>query len=206
MLQHVACPVNTWFAICGRWEFRNELLGLTGRHMGELNILTAPCFKTQNYFLTKKIEKKKKIRFHREIEGKGEKNHLLLKNGHQRPIIFCFEFSQPWSTVSVEKIYFAQLGRKAPLGTCVQQLLLEHSHSCTQHRCWIWLQRDTEPHSLLAVSNRQFEDSNSEYDFEMHSSDLWARFPLRGLGVELLTTGGQPQQSGCLRCKWDAGT
>lgn len=59
VLQHVACPVNTWFAICGRWEFRNELLGLTGRHMGELNILTAPCFKTQNYFLTKKIEKNK---------------------------------------------------------------------------------------------------------------------------------------------------
>lgn len=171
--------------------------------MGDLNFLTALCFNAQNCFLTKQIEKKK-MYFHEEIEGKAERNHQLLRNNRDH-LYFGFEFARPRSPVPVEKICFAQLGRKAPLRTCVQQLLLEHSHSSTSTGAGSE-RRDTETPSLLAVSNMQFEDSYLECDFEMHISDLWAPFPLSGLGVELLTTGGLPQQLGCLRCKWDGGT
>lgn len=52
--------------------------------MGELNFPRTHCFTTHNRFLTKQTEKKKTDTntcvSSREIEGKGERNHLLLKH------------------------------------------------------------------------------------------------------------------------------
>lgn len=79
VLQHGVCPVNTWFAVCDRWAFRNELLGLTGRHMGELNFLTAPCFKTESCFLTKQIEKGKNMFPQRNRRNSREESPAVKK-------------------------------------------------------------------------------------------------------------------------------
>lgn len=200
VLQHVACRVNTWFAICDKWAFWNELLGLTGRHMGELNFLTAPCFKIENCFLTIQIEKEKKMFPQRNRRKSWEEspavktqapetNYILVLNLHGHDLQFLW------------KIFLLLSSAERLLSEGEQQLLLEHSHSCTSTAAGSDC-RDTEPHSLSAVSNMQFEDSNLECDFDMHLSDLWAQFPLSDLGVELLTTGGQSQQSGGLGCRY----
>lgn len=130
VLQHVACRVNIWFAICDRWAFRNELLGLTGRHMGELSFLTAPCFKTENCFLTKQIEKKKNMFPQRNRRKSWEEspavkkqapetNYMLVLNLHGHDLQFLW------------KIFLLLSSAERLLSEGVQQLLLEHSHSCT---------------------------------------------------------------------------
>lgn len=149
MLQHVTCPINTWFAICDRWAFRNELLGLTGRHMGELDLLMAPCFKTENCFLTKQIEKEKNMFPQRNrrksweespaVKKKApETNYILVLNLHGCDLQFLW------------KIFLLLSSAERLLSERVQRLPLEHS--CTNTAAGSDC-RETEPHSLLAVSN-----------------------------------------------------
>lgn len=154
LLQHVACRVNIWFAICDKWAFWNELLGLTGRHMGELNFLTAPCFKIENCFLTIQIEKEKKMFPQRNRRKSWEEspavktqapetNYILGLNLHGHDLQFLW------------KIFLLLSSAERLLSEGEQQLLLEHSHSCTSTAAGSDC-RDTEPHSLSAVSNMQF--------------------------------------------------
>lgn len=83
------------FAICDRQAFRNEVLGLR-KYMGELNFTMTSCFTKKKGFWLNKLRKQnnnnKKYVFHRETEGEGERNHLLLKKQkrHPRQIIFWF--------------------------------------------------------------------------------------------------------------------
>lgn len=136
--------------------------------MGELNFLTAPCFKTEYCFLTKQIEKEKKNMFPQRNRRKTreespavkkqapETNYILVFNLHGHDLQFLWKRFLLLS--SAERLLSEQ-----------QQLLLEPSCISTAagSDC-----RETEPHSLLAGSNIQFEGSNLECDFEMHLSDL----------------------------------
>lgn len=58
------------FAIYNRQAFRNEVLGLTGRYTVKLNFSMTSCFTTQNLFLAKQNEEKKKVCFPQENKRK----------------------------------------------------------------------------------------------------------------------------------------
>lgn len=85
-----------------------------------------------------------------------ETNYILVFNLHGHDLQFLWKRFLLLS--SAERLLSEQ-----------QQLLLEPSCISTAagSDC-----RETEPHSLLAGSNIQFEGSNLESDFEMHLSDL----------------------------------